>query len=261
MPTDECRTPGCDRPRAENDRCPRHARTWRNHAVRCYLCNQIIERADTVRDFSDPTVRPKIHGRTEWWTGPLGLKTLVSLGRCHERWHLLRDARHNRRLLAEQLTLDPDFPDCWTWTGPLNPAGRPLFVPHGGDPKFPWLAYRAMWGVTQPGPLKRGWVLDHAGCRAADGTTVRNIRCVSPLHLKPRTQVANQKRVGTRASAPIAAHATPGTLFIGLSPHLPWPLDPALLQTYDVDALRADIAEQQSHEMTRLHELLEKAGL
>lgn len=257
MPAELCRVPDCDRPREENDRCPRHARTWRNRAVRCFLCDKIIERSDVWRDFDDPTSKPKIHGRTEWWTGPLGFPMLISLGRCHERHHLLRDARLNRQLLASQLTLDPDFPECWTWTGELNPAGRPLFTPHNGDPKYPWLAYRAMWALTQSGPLKRGWVLDHTGCVAADGSTDRNPRCVSPLHLKPRTQTANQKRVGTRASRPIEAHATLGTLFIGLTPRLPWPLDPVLLQTYDV---YADVAEQQSQEMSRLHQLVARAG-
>lgn len=257
MPTTECRQPECSRPTAENQRCSTHARTWRNHAQRCDLCGKIIEDPGTVRDFKDPEQQPKILGRSHLWEGgPLGIRVMVRLGRCCERWHLLKDGRTNRLMLSLHLGVDPEFPECWTWLGDCNSAGRPLFVPEGANKSSAWIAYRAVMALTQPHlSLKKNHVIDHTGCRAADGSNRRNIRCCNPLHLKPRTPGANQKRIGTRASKPIKAHATLGTMYIAVERDLPWALEPDLLEKYDLADASAELAEL---EMARWRDLRER---
>lgn len=258
MPIDQCRTPGCDRPAVESHRCSRHARTWRNHAQRCDLCARIIEDPATVRDFSDSSQTPAILGRTHFWPGPLAGMYPVRLGHCCERFHLLKNGRENLLHLSLALTVDPNFPDCWTWGGQLNNRGRPMFKPTDGQKEHPWLAYRAIMALVLPDfAPKRTHQLDHSGCRAADGSTDRNIRCVNPLHLKFRTARANGKRVGAKASLPIAAHATIGTMYVAVERGLPWSLEPSLLDSYSYDAY---VADMEQHEVPTLFVLREKAG-
>ena len=237
-----CIVPGCELVATDSRRCPKHVRTWRNHAARCAVCNAIIENPGFYRDFKEALTTPKINGRSElWWIGHaplLGLvPTRVSLCRAHEHLHLMRHAQANLEAFGALLTVDPAFPECWSWTGlrRTSRGARPFFTPVDGDPRSQWIAYRVAWHLTGQKPTGKRHELDHVGCRAADGSTARNTLCCNPLHLRSRTSTANQRNRNSKASRPIEKHATAGALHLSQIANLPWPFEVSEEQTREAE--------------------------
>lgn len=226
-----CVVPGCVRGREESQRCAAHARTWRNHAVRCHCCSTLIEQPGSYRDFKDLTQTPKIFGRSDLWKlGEeffLSVPHRVSLCSQHEHLHLMRHYRQNLALLADGLGVDESYPSCWTWKGDTKESkggrSRPMFLPHEGSTESKWIAYRVAWEMTGQEPLRRGHQLDHRGCRNGMGSNDRNTLCCNPLHLQPVTPGRNQKSKKKRLAPPSRKRATDGALYLAQRAGLPWP--------------------------------------
>lgn len=226
-----CVVPSCVKPATDSRRCASHARTWRNHAVRCYYCSTVIEQPGSYREFSDPLQTPKIFGRSDMWklgeSFFLQVPHRVSLCSQHEHLHLMRHYEQNLEQLAAGLGVIDDYPHCWTWKGDVKQSKggrlRPLFLPYEGSPQSKWIAYRVAWEMTGQEPLKRGHQLDHRGCKSVENTTDRNTLCCNPLHLQPATPNQNQRSKQKRVAPPSSKRATVGALFLAQTAGLPWP--------------------------------------